>query len=99
MQYAKEPKAQEYAQEHLRFLEQNRPDVLADLRQQGDLNSYLSSVGQQASDRFLTLMMQHNNSPEVQKLQYQDRVMSLQSRRREADELVRHDLINQPLQD
>ena len=94
-----EPKAQEYAQEHLRFLEQNRPDVLAAIRRSGDLNSYLSSVGDQASDRFLTLMMQHKNSPEVAKLPYQARVTSLQSRRREADELVRHDLIHQPLKD
>ena len=99
MQHAQEPKAKEYAQEHLRFLKENRPDVLAELRRSGDLNSYLSSVGVQASDRFLTLMMQYNNSPEVQKLPHLDRVQALQSRRHEADELVRHDLILQPLKD
>ena len=90
-------KAQEYAQEHKRFLEQSNPRVLSGLRRSGSLNSYLSSVGQQASDRFLTLMMQYKNSPEIEKLPYQDRVQALQSRRREADELVRHDLIHQPL--
>lgn len=93
------PKATEYAQEHLKFLEENRPDVLAGLRQQGNLNSYLSSVGDQASDQFLTLMMQYKNSPEVASLPYQDQVTSLQSRRHEADEIVRHELIHQPLPD
>ena len=99
MQSAENQKSQDYAKEHLRFLQENRPDVLAELRRQGDLNSYLSSVGDQANDRFSTLMMQHLHSPEVSKLPYQDRVTSLQSRRHEADEIVRHDLIHQPLQE
>ena len=88
-----------YAQEHQKFLEENNPKVLSELRRSGDLNSYLSSVGEQASDLFLTIMMQYNNSPEVQKLPHLDRVQALQSRRHEADELVRHDLILQPLKD
>ena len=99
MQAHQNPKAAEYAQEHLRFLQETRPDVLADLRRSSDLNSYLSSVGETASDRFLTLMMQHHNSPEVSSLPYQDRVMSLQSRRHEVDEVIRDELIYQPLKD
>jgi hypothetical protein len=56
-------------------------------------------VWSQAADRFEDLMFQHKNSPEVQSLPHQDQVMSLQSRRREAEELVRDELINQPLKD
>jgi hypothetical protein len=37
-----------WAQQHLKFLEDNRPDVFAGLRQSGDLNSYLCSVGEDA---------------------------------------------------
>jgi Transposon-encoded protein TnpV len=89
--------AQRYAQEHLKFLQENNTAALEGFRQSGDLNSYLSSVGQQASDRFQALMMQHNNSPAVQKLPHQDRTRDLQSRRREVEEIVQHDVINQPL--
>ena len=88
--------AQRFSDEHHRFLKENRPDVLRQF-QPHDLTSYLSSVGEQASEMFLTLMMQYKNSPQIEKLPYQDRVQALQSRRREADELVRHDLIHQPL--
>ena len=88
--------AQRYAEEHKRFLEEHNPDVL---RKQSDPTSYLSSVGQEAEDRHLHLMLQHNNSKEVQKLPHLDRVRELQSRNQEVSELVRHDLIHQPLKD
>jgi Zn-finger domain-containing protein len=99
MQQASDQMAEEYAKEHLRFLEQNRPDVLAQLRRSGDLNKYLSSVGEQASDLFSTLMSQYGNSSEVQKLPYLDRVQALQSRRHEANEIVLHDIVYQPLRE
>ena len=54
MQHAQEPKAKEYEQEHLRFLQDSNPKMLADLRRSGSLSSYLSSVGDQANDRFST---------------------------------------------
>ena len=96
MQYAQEPKAQEYAQEHLRFLKENRPDVLAELRRSGDLNSYLSSVGSQAADRLRFLMSQYQHSPEVQKLPPLQRERALQSRHHEIEETIRDELLHQP---
>jgi hypothetical protein len=54
-------------------------------------------LGQQAEELFSTLMFQYANSPEVQKLPYLERVQALQSRHHEAEEIVRHDLIYQPL--
>ena len=89
--------AQDFAKEHREFLENSRPDVLSALRQSGDLDSYLSSVGEEAEERLANLMHQYNNSPEVQKLPHQERVRALQNRQMEADELVRDELINQPL--
>jgi Transposon-encoded protein TnpV len=89
----------QYAREHRRFLEQHRPDVLASLRQQNNLDSYLSSIGEQARDRLGSLMAEHMNSAEVQKLPHLDRVRSLQNRRMEVEELIRDELINQPLKD
>lgn len=88
--------SQMFAEEHKKFLEENAPDVLS---KQSNQKNYLSSVGEQATEMFDNLMMQYNNSPEIQKLPYQERVMALQSRRHEAEEIVRHDLIYQPLKD
>jgi hypothetical protein len=92
-------KAQEYAQQHRRFLEQHRPDVLAGLRQQNDLDSYLSSIGEQAESRFDHLMAEHGNSKAVQSLPHLERVSSLQNRQMEIEELIQDELINQPLKD
>jgi predicted HD phosphohydrolase len=50
-------------------------------------------VGEQADDRYEALMRQYQRSP------YLEQVQALQSRRREADEIVRHDVIYQPLPD
>ncbi len=94
-----EPSAEEYARDHLKFLEEERPDVLEGLRRSGDLNSYLSSVGEQAEEMFDDLMRQYLHSPHVQSLPHLKQVRALQSRRHEADEVVRHDLIYQPLKE
>jgi hypothetical protein len=94
-----DPKAAEYAWGHLRFLKENRPDVLRDLRRSGDLNSYLSSVGEQASEMFMTLMMRYKNSQEVRELPFLEGVQALESRRHEVEETVLHDVIFQPLPD
>ena len=51
--------AKRYAEEHKRFLEENNPSVL---RQQSDRHSYLSSVGQQAAQRFADQMFKHANN-------------------------------------
>jgi transposon-encoded protein TnpV len=87
--------AQDFAKEHREFLENNRPDVLSALRQSGDLDSYLSSVGEEASSMYDKLMAdryhQFKNQP------YHDLVRELQAYRHEVVELIRHDLINQPL--
>lgn len=88
--------AKRYAEEHKRFLQEHRPDVWRRL-QQDDPNSYLSSVGQQAAQRFMDLMSKHSNSPAVQKLPHLQRVQELQSRRHEVEELIQHELIFQPL--
>ncbi len=69
----------------------------AGLRQSGDLNSYLSSVGNQAKERYMAALAEYNNSKEAQELPYQDRVRQLQNRLREAEEFIRHDLIHQPI--
>ena len=43
------------------------------------------------------LMSRHNNSEEVQKLPHLERVRELQSRHHEVEEMLRHDLILQPV--
>jgi hypothetical protein len=92
-----DPAAKRWAEEHRRFLEENNPAVLADLRRQGDLNSYLSSVGESANEMESHLMSQYLTSKEVQNLPFHDRVRALRSRQREVEELIRHDVILQPV--
>jgi hypothetical protein len=94
-----DPTAKRYHEEHRRFLAENRPDVLAALRQSGDLNSYLSSVGETASERLDHAMRELWADPEHQKLPFPDRVKALQNRQQEMEEVIRHDLIHQPLED
>jgi hypothetical protein len=86
--------AKDYAEEHRRFLEENNPSVL---RGQKDQNSYLSSVGELAEQMFEHLMIQRRR--QVQNLPHLEMVRELQAFRHQADEMVRHDLIYQPLPD
>jgi hypothetical protein len=77
---------EKYAAEHKRFLEENNPSVLRGL---SDPTSYLSSVGEQAAERYEDLMFRHRQSPEVQKLPHHQMVRELQSRHHEVEELIR----------
>ena len=92
-----DPRAERYAAQHRQFLAENNPDVLRELKQSGDLNSYLSSVGEQAAQTFEQLMMRHANSKDVQSLPHQQRVQELRSRQHEVQEIVQHEIVFQPL--
>jgi hypothetical protein len=63
------------------------------------VDSYLSSIGEQAENRFSNMMAEHGNSKEVQNLPQLDRVSSLANRRMEIEALIQDELINQPLKD
>ena len=91
------PQAREFAKEHRRFLEENRPDVYAQFKKDGDLTSYLSSVGKSADEMYSTTLARANNRPDVQNLPYHQKVSRLQENQQSAMELVRHDVIQQPL--
>jgi hypothetical protein len=80
-------------------LEENRPDVLAALDVAGDLDEYLASVGESAEELLDYLMRQYATSPAVQALPYLDRVRLLQACQQAAEEVIRHDIICQPIED
>jgi hypothetical protein len=86
--------ADKYAAKHKRFLEENNPSVLRGL---SDPTSISLRLGEQAAERYEHLMYQHFHSPEVKKLPHMEKVRELQSRHHEVEELIRHDLIFQPL--
>jgi hypothetical protein len=92
-----DPVAQQYRDEHHRFLRENRPDVLSALQQAGDLDDYLTSIGETASERLDHAMRQMLNDKEHQSLPYLERVRALQNRQQETEEGIRHDLIFQPI--
>jgi hypothetical protein len=94
-----DPIASQFEEEHRRFLEENRPDMLAALQQAGELDDYLTSIGETASDRLDHAMRQLRHSKEHQKLPYLERVKALQNRQQEMEEQIRHDLILQPIED
>jgi hypothetical protein len=85
--------------EHRRFLEENRPDLLTALQWSGDLDDYLTSIGETASERLSDAMRGMLNDPQHQKLPHLERVRALQNRQQETEELIRHDLILQPTGD
>src|SRR6266566_4274861 len=82
--------ASQYAEEHRRFLQENQPKLLKKLSRSGDLESYLTEIGESAQEMLSDTMARHNNSPAVQNLPYQERVRSLQSLRQAMEEIIRH---------
>jgi hypothetical protein len=46
---------------------------------------------------FMAIMMQYANSPVIRALPHIEKVQALEARRHEAEEIVRHDVIFQPL--
>jgi len=91
--------ALEYARAHHRYLLDNKPEILKELQQTGELNSYLASIGQQASDHYHTILSRLQTSPEVQNLPYHQKVGRLQGLPHVADEVVRDEIIYQPRDD
>jgi hypothetical protein len=81
-----------FAREHRTYLAENKPDMLAKLQRRGDMSSYLSSVGQSASEMFGYLLAQKNNDPEVQNLPIHERVARMRIHVHEAEEVVRDDI-------
>jgi Transposon-encoded protein TnpV len=92
-----DPVAMHYQAEHRRFLAENRPDVLRELQRAGELDDYLTSIGETASERLSHAMRQLLNDKEHQKLPYMERVRALRHRQQETEEQIRHDLILQPV--
>ena len=88
--------AADYSRQHRKFLE-DTGQLEAFKKEHPDLTSYLSSLGHEAEELHTTLMMRRQQSPQFQSLPYPERVKDLQAFRHEADETVRHQLINQPL--
>jgi Transposon-encoded protein TnpV len=92
-----DPVAEQFESEHRRFLAENRPDVLRELQQAGELDDYLTSIGETASERLSHAMRELLNDKEHQKLPYLERVRALQHRQQQTEEQIRHDLILQPV--
>ena len=87
-----------FANEHRRFLQENRPDVLAQFEKDGDLSQYLSLIGQQAEDR-MAMLLSPMTGPEIQNLPHLKKVAALQNLHQSALEIVRDELIFQPRED
>lgn len=61
-------------------LQKHLPQMLAELESDKSLGSYLSSMANQALDRFHTVLSQHNLDPKVQGMaNLQDKARTLQS--------------------
>jgi hypothetical protein len=78
----------------VRFTPRCPPSVTRSLI--GDLNSYLSSVGEQAAVMQSDMVAKYRHSPEFKKMPHLEQVRALQSRLPEVQEVIRHDIINQP---
>jgi hypothetical protein len=89
--------AEQFAGEHLRFLTETNPKFLASLKKSGDLESYLHSVGEAASEMYGTIMAQGSQTKEMQELPFQQTLDALNGLQQAAREIVQHDLIFQPI--
>ena len=91
------PSEKRWAQEHLRFLQENNPAVLEGLNRSGELSNYLSSVGREAHQSELQQTNRFRHDPELRKLPAPELTQALQNHRQSVEEQVRHDLILQPV--
>jgi hypothetical protein len=89
--------AMEFAQGHRRFLQENNPRLLDQLIRSGDLESYLQEVGEQAEEMFDLEMSREQDR--TKDLPFNQRVERLRNLQQSMMELIRHDLIYQPLPD
>jgi hypothetical protein len=89
--------AKEYAAEHERYLKEAVPKLHRKLSASGDLESHLRSTGEQAAEMHRSMMGQAMH--ETRDLPYPERVQALQGHLQATQELVRHDLIHQPVPD
>ena len=90
---------QEWAAEHRKFLTENNPEVLAGLAQSGNLDQYLQEIGDQAAQRMKDGLRERFLHPETQALPHLKKMEELLSHHRELEEIVRHELIHQPIKD
>lgn len=89
------PSPEQYAQMKRKSLQRNRPDLLREFRQAGDLQSYLKEIGEQASAMEDNLFHQLEKKNPLPK-DYLERVKELGRRQRQVLEIVMHDLIHEP---
>jgi hypothetical protein len=89
--------AKQFAEEHHKFLKENNPKLLAQLVQSGDLAEHLREIGESGEQMLEHEVEKLDNSPRVQNLPFMERVRELQSLQRSMMEIIRHDLIFQPI--
>jgi hypothetical protein len=88
------PNAQEYASRRERFLKENFPKFMKELREEGELKSYLQKLGQQAKE--MADAIEDSMISNVQKekdLPFQEKLQRLQAIPQVVEEFVNHDLI------
>jgi hypothetical protein len=86
---------QTFAAEHEKFLKENHPRLHRSLSQSGKLQPRLTSTAETAAEMFNHEMFKKLD--QTKDLEHQEREKQLQGHRESMMELVRHDLIWQPI--
>jgi hypothetical protein len=89
-------KAQGYARMHRQFLQNSNPQMLSSLQKSGELPAYLERIGQSAEQMYDTLEAQMMTAKDLPK-DYQAKVQALEAIPLTVDEIVRSEIVNQPL--
>jgi hypothetical protein len=89
--------AKQYAEEHYRFLTESNPRFLKNLQQSGSLEHHLHSTGEDAAQMHEAIMSQGSQSKEMQDMPYPQKDKALRGLLQATQELVRSDLIHQPV--
>jgi hypothetical protein len=87
--------AESYGKEHEQFLKEANPLLHKKLSQSGQLQAQVHSVGESAAETIQHVTAQ--NLRETNSLPPPEREKELRSRHLSMEEIVRHDLIHQPL--
>jgi len=80
---------------HKEFLAKNHPQMMVELRKTGELQRYLTEIGEQAMAMYETIAGQMEHNPNLPQ-EYGARVAELEQIPIVATEIVLHDLIYQP---
>lgn len=87
--------AEGFSKAHERYLRENKPEMLREMKKDGSLKEYLQSIGEHANEMFDHLMREKMKQPDFP-TEYLARVDAMNAAHHQMMEIVMDDQILQP---